>query len=120
MLDYKRVENDIVLNGDIQIVDDYIDNVIQKIIFNLKRFRGEDFLNVTRGVDYFGLVFVQSPDLLIIEAILKKAIYEVNEVDEITNFSAEFDNSKRHLSITFSARLKKENAEIINETIEVL
>lgn len=107
MIDLKRKDGDLEFDGvHFGQVFDYKENVIQKIALRLKRFYGEWFLDVTKGVDYFGFFFTKNYDPIIIEAILKEEIQKEEEVDQVTSFSFEINSELRISTVTFSANLK--------------
>jgi hypothetical protein len=81
-----------------------IDWVVQKLRVKLRTFLGEWYLDTTRGLPYFK-VLEKNPNTKILEAAIKQSILEEEEVQEITQFSMTYDNSKRTLKPNFSVRV---------------
>ena len=81
----------------------------------LHTFKGEWFLDYTKGVEYFDDVLVKSPNLQIVERVLRTAIEEDEDVREILAYSQEFDQKSRVLSVKFKARLQ--DGSVIEEEV---
>lgn len=87
-------------NGDLVIINE-AEYLQQKIGIKLKFFYQEWFLDTTKGIDYFGLVFVKNPNLNAIDNMIKVTILEVNEIIELLEYTSSFNN--RILNISFKA-----------------
>lgn len=100
-----RLTHDIeFLNGQLQIVEDTDgnpDQIIQNLKTRLLFFRGEWFLDTVIGLPYFSDIYVKSPNIPNIEAIVKAEILDVTGVLEITQFDLNYDIRQRKLSINF-------------------
>ncbi len=109
MIDFRRdpETNDFIIqDGLFQKVSSINDNIVQRITTRLNRYVGEWFLDTSKGIDYFGIVFIHSPDLIVIEALFKNEILQEEGIVEIVSFELDFDRALRKLSVTFSARFK--------------
>lgn len=96
---------DLVLtDSDLTLVDGD-EAVAQNIVIRLKFFRREYFLDTRMGIPYRTDVFIKNPDLLLIRQIFRRAIETTAGVEEVTEFEAELDTTRRHLSIRFRAQL---------------
>ena len=82
-----------------------IDYVIQKLQIKLRTFLGEYFLDTTIGVPYFEDFLIKNPDLDLIGSLLKKQIYSITEVKQITKFLLQYNNVARQLVVTFAVSL---------------
>lgn len=78
------------------------DQVVQGVITRLRLFRGEWKFDVEAGTDWYGTVFVDTPDIRLIEFEFKRVINSTPGVDEITRFSPpSYDPGTRELSLSF-------------------
>lgn len=60
----------------------------------MKTLLGEMVYAASRGIDYFGIVFIGSPNLLQFEAQARTTLLRVKDVEEILSFDAELlDNA---------------------------
>lgn len=73
----------------------------QRIDCRLRTFRGEFWLDLSIGVDYFGTVLKKNPDLNTIRNMLSLEIQKVQGVKTLQNLSVEFDRQARKLTVTF-------------------
>ena len=78
------------------------DEVVQGILTRLRLFTGEWFLDVDAGTDWYGVVFVDNPDIRLIETEMKRRISSQPGVEGITRFDASgFDRGTRKFDLTF-------------------
>ncbi|MEE9374551.1 MAG: hypothetical protein V3V00_15960 [Saprospiraceae bacterium] len=97
------ITNDLVIeNSDLQIVKD-LDWLVQSIKIKLQFFKKEWVLDTEYGLDYYGLVFIKGPNLNLIDNLIKMAILEYEEVNEILSFESSFNKAGRSLSVEFIA-----------------
>ena len=73
----------------------------QKLLIRLGFFLAEWFLDITKGFDYYGIVFIKNPDFILIEATLKQYILETDGIESFISYNSSFDSTDRVLSITF-------------------
>lgn len=96
--------NDLALDNFNFVIVDGEENVAQRLKTNLQIFRGEWFLDTTRGVPYYQAILLKNPDSKLVEAELKKAIIDTDGIAKLKSFEMDFDNSLRRLTITFTAQ----------------
>jgi len=114
MKDFKRLNNDIAFKNNLfSIIDTDIENTTQRVTLRLKRFSEEWFLNIEKGIDYFNLILVQSPDLIVVEAVFKNEILKEEYLTEILDFQTELDRTGRICSIVFTAKFDDGSTEEI-------
>ncbi|MFH0902152.1 MAG: hypothetical protein V2A73_16090 [Pseudomonadota bacterium] len=89
-------------DGDIVLIED-LDVVAQHIRIRLRTILGEWYLDTSKGVDWFGVVFSKEFPRGMAEATLRNAIETVDHVRALAKFEATFDGTTRHLSIEFEA-----------------
>lgn len=96
-----NVDRDLnIANNDLVLIED-ADQVSQNIDIALQFFKGEYPLDVTFGIPYFENVFVKNPDIPEVSAIFKTAIMSVPDVNELLEFSLNYNASARTVSVTF-------------------
>lgn len=89
--------------GDLSLVTDG-GAVIQHIRQRLRFFRGEWFLDTSRGVPYFAAILgKKTPDSYRLSGIFRDAILGTPGVISLTSFSLDIDKRTRVLSVSFSA-----------------
>jgi len=89
----------------------------QKIENVLKTFKGEFFANETIGLPYFTEILGKRNDINPVITIFKNAILDIKEVQELVEFSVDYDGSLRVFSVDFTV-ISANGAEI-SETLEV-
>lgn len=92
-----------IINGDL-VITEGSDATRQRLLQALRFFRGEWFLDLSRGVPYYQNILVKNPNPLIIESVLKQTILDVQGVLELTQFDLNYDNSTRKLALDFEVR----------------
>lgn len=95
--DLEVVNYDLALNNGNELVR-------QRLKQSLWFFLGEWYLDVTDGVPYYRDIFIKSPVQITVESILKTTILETPDVLELTEFSLEYENTTRQLSLTFTVK----------------
>lgn len=76
--------------------------IAQNILTALYLIQGEWFLNITEGIDYFGVVFVPGTSRLAIDQLFISEILAVNGVQSLISYNSNFDTALRNLEITFN------------------
>lgn len=110
---------DIMLDetGDLRLTpagDILLENsVSQKIRIRLLWFEGEWRWNVTEGMPYFTHLLVKNPDIDYFESLVRKKIFEVDEVVEVKDVRIDFDRRTRdsvihYVAITDHETIKEE------------
>lgn len=80
-----------------------VDVVAQRVRVRLKMFRGEWMLDEAAGVPYYRDVFISAPKSRLVEALLRKEILSVDEIERIKTFTMTLDKTTRKLSVDFKA-----------------
>jgi len=96
--------NDIAIENFNFVIVDGEENVAQRLKTNLAIFKGEWFLDTTRGVPYYQEILKKNPDSKLIEAEFKAAIVNTDGIAKLKSFEMEYDNSLRKLTIAFTAQ----------------
>ena len=91
--------------------------VVQNVRTRLLTYRGECFLDTTRGVPYFEEVFIKPANIPNVESILKQAILETTGIATLDSFQLLFEQATRALKIVFSATT--EDGDAINATVNL-
>lgn len=81
-----------------------IDEIRQLMLERYLAFKGEWYLNVTKGVPYFQDVFKKLVNTNILVSIFKSVARQTPGVIELLSFKLDFDNTVRQLSINLRAR----------------
>ena len=89
------------LAGNLNLVSG-IDEIIQDITTNLYLVKGEGFINIDAGVDYFGTVFVKGTTRSAIDEEFVRAIENTTGVTRIISYSSNIKRSTRELDINFN------------------
>lgn len=97
-------DHDLALENNRLVLLSGADEVAQRLRCRLKMFRGEWFLNVTRGVDYRGEVFVKRNAPTRVEAELKRAILTTSGVLELLEYSQVIDAAVRSMTVDFKVK----------------
>jgi len=104
-------------SGDFEIVNNNIvlvtssDEVRQKVLQNLRTFRGEWFLDTTIGVPWFQSILKKRPVPSVVESLIKLEILNTIGVIELLKFDATL-NSSRQLEIDFTLRSQQGEIQI--------
>ena len=86
-------------NGDLVLDAD----VAQAVKIRLLFVRGEWFLNRLQGVPYYEQIFIKNVNLGHISALFRQTIIETPGVNEINEFTFEFDGATRLFTLTWAA-----------------
>ena len=112
MRDIKIVNSDIDLGAyGIELVSG-LDYIEQKLKIALRLFKGEWFLDISKGVTYYEDILVKNYDGSRIEAVLKTVILGVPGVLELLSFDMNYDNTRK-LTVSFSVSTDLGELELI-------
>lgn len=103
-------DGDLVIKGNEMAVVDGSDAYLQNLRSRLRFIKGEHFLDVEAGVDYYGSILVKGPNVPDIDNLLKVEIIETESTKEILSFDSLFDNKLRKLQVKF--RVNSEFGEV--------
>ena len=59
------------------------------------------FLDISQGIKFYDFVFIKNPDLNTIGAVMKTYINETAGVNEILEYSQDYNAAQRSLTVTF-------------------
>lgn len=106
--DLVLTDYDLTLNTGLALVQ-------QRLKQSLLFFLGEWYLDITDGVPYYQDIFIKGPDRLTVESVFKAAILETPGVQELTEFSIEYENAPRKLSVSFQVKTEFGNLSFSEE-----
>lgn len=92
-------------SGDLEVVTGQ-EAIAQRLLFTLRHFQGEWFLDEGFGVPWFQKVLRKNPEGVVVDAVLKQAILSVDGVIALTRFEATWDRPRRALSVRFQVRTR--------------
>jgi len=95
-----------------------IDYYIQKIKIKLQFFFGEWFLDTTKGLKFYDIVFVKNPDLFFINNLIKITITEEAGILQILEYSSSFDTVQRKFNVTTKV-LTDQGDFYLDESLEI-
>ena len=94
-------------NGDLVLTADAdsrgANPVLQDLLFRLRTFSGECFVNTSLGVPWYQQLIGQTGNPGIIDAVLQNVVLATPGVLQLTEWSSSFDRARRILSISFAA-----------------
>ncbi len=102
-------------NGAFELVEG-AQEVAQRVNDALLMYLGEYFLDETKGVPYFQVIFKKPVNLSQVETILKTTITNVQGLEELLTFELSFDSNTRLCSVSFSANTEF-NEQITSEVL---
>lgn len=91
----------VVAGGDLVIAYD-LDGIAQMADLTLSMILGEWFADKSLGVDWFGQVFIKSPDLVAIAAMLRAELLTVPGIVSVASLAVAV-NAQRRATVTFTA-----------------
>lgn len=109
--------NDVLLDsgGDLYI-NQYGDavlgnSIVQDINVHLRWFLGEWPFDTTKGMDWYGEVFVKNPDTDRIARMVRKEIEKIDGIVRVIDVRITVDGNKRSAVINWEAKTSKEMIE---------
>jgi len=91
------------------VIEDYdlvgvggVDEVAQHLRIALRMFMGEWYLDEAAGMPYWRDILISAPNIRAIEALFRREILSVPEVESLSAFNMVYDRSARQLTVTFS------------------
>ena len=98
------VYHDLYLNADgsLATTDDVGTPLDQRIDCRIRTFLGEFWQDISIGIDFFGLVFVKTPDIGTIRNAFSLEIQKVQGVKTVNSLDVVLDRANRSLTVTFS------------------
>lgn len=97
--------NDLVITDDLQWSKG-IPGVMQECRIRLQMFKGEWFLNLLVGIDYWGQILGQKPAVAIAAAGAQftAALLSIPDVLDVTKMDVTYDGATRTLTVKWSVR----------------
>lgn len=86
-------------NYDLGLVDE-IDQIRQNLGIRLQFFYNEWFLDTSKGIKFYDIVFVKVPDLNLIASVMKTFILSTEGVLELLEYSQIYDRRLRKLTVS--------------------
>lgn len=93
----------VITSGDLVLNGDGTQAILQDMLSALRFFAGEWFLDLSQGIDYFGVVFVKNPDMGAINAVFIAQLLAVPGTFSVTRFESITNFFSRGLAVSFSA-----------------
>lgn len=78
-------------------------DVAQAVSIRLQFVRGEWFLNRLQGVPFYEQIFIKNPNLSHVSAIFRQTIIDTPGVNQILEFSFDFDTDTRTFTLDWAA-----------------
>lgn len=98
-------DNDLALDkGQLVLVTDVAEEAAIVLRNRFRFVKGEYFLDTRQGVDYFGLIFVKNPDVLLIRAYFRRIILSVQGIKRVVELKTSRNDKTRKLSFSFRAQ----------------
>lgn len=92
-----------IQGGELRLTEG-LDSIRQNLKQRLSMFFGEWFLDKSKGLPYYQHIFVKNPNPVVVDAAIKKEVFETPGILEIQNFVLDLDTATRVLSVTLKAR----------------
>ena len=105
MIDYELENGDIVIrNGDIATVSEP-QATRQRLEQKLKLWRGEYWLDTSRGFPWLEQVLGKRPRPEVVTSLIRQLLQDDPEVRALETLTVEFEGVDRNLTVAFRARL---------------
>lgn len=83
------------------------DAISQHLLFRLRFFLGEWFLDIREGIPYFEKILVKLQSLTTPRSILRRVIQDTPGITVITRLVLNLNSASRELSVSFDAQTDK-------------
>ena len=114
MIDFLRSGDDIAFDGvRFAEVPDKATQVKQRLALRFRRFYGEWFLDISKGIAYRETVKVKNPNIEVINSLLKSEALKGSGITEIIQWDTDIDIARRVFTVLDTTRLKLDTGEII-------
>ena len=98
------------------VLTDGLDQIAQNLHTRMQFFFEEWILDITKGIKFYDFVFIKNPDLNTIAAIMKAYISDTPQILEILEYSQEYDEQLRKLTITYKVQA---TLGVIDDTVPI-
>ncbi len=115
--DLRLTDGDVVVDPfDLQLNNEGLEAVGQRILITLNTFKGEYFLNTEFGAPWYQTVFRKGVSKNLIDTQIKNVIIAVPGVLQLLQYTSVIDSGLRCMSITFKARVEEG---IVDQTVVI-
>jgi len=115
--DLRLTDGDVVVDPfDLQLNNEGLEAVGQRILITLNTFKGEYFLNTEFGAPWYQTVFRKGVSKNLIDTQIKNVIIAVPGVLQLLQYTSVVDNGLRCMSITFKARV---DDGVVDQTVTI-
>lgn len=113
-----RETHDIIIkDGDLLLLNDFVDLVRQRVKQRLLTIKGEWFLNEDIGLPFFTEIFNKQTPFNRISALFLRTIKKTQGVKDVEKFELDGDPKERILKISFQAKLETNQNLIMEVTV---
>lgn len=91
-------------NYDLVITKDENIELIQRLKIKLQFFFAEWFLDTTKGIQFYEIIYKKNSDSKLIDNVIKRTILEEQEISNLIEYKTIFDLQNRKYSINFIAK----------------
>lgn len=95
--------NDLEIVGGLRFTQG-IETVTQAITLRMHAAKGEWFADLDNGIDYFGEIFGQKPDIPKVSAIFRKTLIETKGVDRVTSLIVTYAGATRTINVSWEVK----------------
>lgn len=92
-----------IVDGDLQLITEDAQAVQQRVMINLKLFRGEWWLDISKGVPYFQEILTKSGSKEAADALFKEAILSTTGVSGLLSYSSTLNKYTGEMMVSFEA-----------------
>lgn len=83
-------------NGDIAVVDN-AEAVKEAVVYYLQTFLGDIYVDLTKGVNYFGIVFNNQTTLMQKKNEIQRNVLKIEDIISVDNIDIKFQNKNREM-----------------------
>lgn len=105
----------LMVDGDLVLLTDSGDALVQAIRVALRTWRGEWFLNATFGADYRGKILRKNPPRAQVMSEVRRVVEAVPGVRRVVQLAVDYDRAARRLDVTDGV-VEADNNELLEFT----
>lgn len=106
-----------IVNGDLELTGHGIESIRQAVQIRLRLFRGELFVDQSKGIPYIEEVFTKIQDTGFLRGIFRDTVLRTPGIAEVSSMSIRVDQANRELHVAFRATTEDGDALDIDEVI---
>lgn len=103
-------------SGDLQLVTGAA-SIVSDVRARLQFFRGEWFLDESKGLPYFQFILTKAPSLPTVQALLRAELMDTPGITDVLELKLIRDPSTRRLSASF--RATADTGQLVTDTVEI-